>query len=401
MQKLSLSLPKYDSAMQKLCDDFYDEMHMADKLMKNFPPERVIHSGTIRFLCNPTVLEEPYKNHENIHTGQAEIITQTNIFKFRDFLQDLLTPLLNQSKQQTIDTINQICDTTGNNIEAKNQNVWDAYIQAIEQVEMVFDDCGNPSFLIYPLEIYDKLSQIEPTSEQSVKVEEIFRQKREAHYLKRQSRRLSKSSEKPKSYFLNEKVDVSKLGAVLKLPKYDLAVIQLIREVKNGFEKLDPILGEMGKVSVSHSGKTRQVSEPQILETPMKRYSAVISVEGDCFRNTDTEEFRDALWNFAKETIGQMKKHFFDTFPQICDATGNSIDANGKNYWDSFNEMLETIQMSFDENGNHNYKILVHPNTFKKIQDIPPTEEQLAKGREIIERKKKEYYAQKRTRRLS
>ena len=96
-----------------------------------------------------------------------------------------------------------------------------------------------------------------------------------------------------------------------------------------------------------------------------------------------------------------MKKHLFNVFPQICDATGNTVDAQGKNVWDAHLEMLETMEMSFDENGNHNTTLVVHPDTARKIRENPPTVEQLAKGEEIIERKRKEFYAQKRSRRLS
>jgi len=196
------------------------------------------------------------------------------------------------------------------------------------------------------------------------------------------------------------RIDVNTLKTALSLPEYNSSMIQLIREVKSGFENLDPILGKISKVEVAHGGMTRQVSEPQILETPMKKYSAVISVELDCFRDTDTEQFRDALHNFSKEAVEQMKEHFFGAFPQICDATGNTVDAQGKNVWDAHLEMLETMEMSFDENGNHNTSLVVHPDTARRIRENPPTPEQLAKGNEIIERKKKEYYAQKRTRRL-
>jgi hypothetical protein len=401
MHKLSLSLPKYDFAMDEFYNRISDELHMQDEILRSFPPMRVAHSGTTRFLSQPDILEAPYKRHENTTSGEIEIITQTDVIKFKEFLLNLIIPIRDKAREHTIEILNQTCEVTGNKVDGKNQNVWDVYIQSIEQVKMVFDSNGNPSFLIYPLEIYDKLSQTEPTPEQTIKVEEIFRRKREEYLLKKQSRRLLKSSRKSKQLPLNEEIDVNTLKTFLSLPKYDSAVIQLIREVKSGLENLDPILGKMRSVPVAHGGTTRQVSEPQILETPMKNYSAAISVELDCFRNTDTEEFRDALWKFAEEAIGQMKKHFFDTFPQICEATGNNIDAQGKNIWDAYLEMIETIEMRFDEDGNHNYEILVHPDTYKKIQENPPTPEQLAKGKEIIERKKKEYYAQKRTRRLS
>jgi hypothetical protein len=401
MKKLSFSLPKYDFAMSEFYNRIADNLHMQDELLRRFPPVRVTHTGTTRLLSKPDILEEPYKLHKNITSGEIEIITQTNIVKFKDFLLDLIIPIQTKLKEDTEEIINQTCNVTGNKIDAKNQNVWDAYIEALEKMKVSFDDDGNPNFLVHPPEFYEKLSKTTPTIEQGRKVEEIFRRKKEEWFSKKQSRRLLKSTRKPMFSSLNEKIDINTLKSPLKLPKYELATIQLIRDVKKGFENLDDILGKIKSVPVAHGGKTRQVSEPQILETPMRRYSAVISVKFDTFYNTDIEEFRDALCKFIEEAIGQMREHFFSVFPQICDATGNSINAQGKNVWDAHLEMLETIEMHFDENGNHHTEIIMGSDIEKIIKDNPPTPEQIARENEIIERKKKEYYAQKRTRRLS
>jgi len=401
MSRLSFSLPKYDGAMEKFYDEFNDELHMQDDLLRRFPPTKVLHSGTTRFLSKPAILEAPYKHHNNTTSAEIEIITQTNIVKFKDFLLDLIIPIRDKLREHTEEIINQTCDVTGNKVDAKNQNIWDAYIEAIEKMKMIFDADGNPNFLIHPPKFYEKLSQTEPTPQQIIKVEEIFKRKKEQYFLRKNSRRLTKSTRKTEQSTVDVKVDVNTLKTFLSLPKYNRAVMKLIRDVKEGFISIDPILGQIRSIPLAHGGVTRQVSEPQILETPMKGYSVEVLIKLEWFRNTDIENFRDFLFNFAEEAVGQMKKHFFDTFPLICDATGNNVDAKGKNIWDAYIEMLETAQMHFDENGNHNYQIIVHPDTYEKFLANPPSPEQLAKGKEIMERKKKEFYAQKRTRRLS
>ena len=55
--------------------------------------------------------------------------------------------------------------------------------------------------------------------------------------------------------------------------QYDLAVIEFMREVRTGSEQLDPLLGQVERIPVSHGGTTRQVSEPQILDTQMQQSS--------------------------------------------------------------------------------------------------------------------------------
>lgn len=401
MRKISFSLLNYNCAINKLYNEVSDYLHMQDDLLKHFPPIRVSHTGTNRWLTKPFILEAPYKLHTNKAIGEIETFTKTDVIKFKEFLHNLIIPIRNKAKEHTIEIINQTCDATGNKVNVGNQDVWDAYIEALEKVEMIFDSYGNPNFLIYSPEMDEKRKRIEPTIEQKNRIEEIFKQKIDAYFLKKGLRKLTKSKRKTKRIISEINVDVNLLKINLSLPKYESSMTQLFRDVKNGYEMLDPILSEIQSIPVAHDGAIRQVSEPNVLETSMRDYSIEELLELNCFRKTDSEYFRDFLWRMIEKVSGELKKHLFETVSQTCDAVGNSVDAKGKNFWDSYNEMLETTDMSFDENGNHNYKIYVHPDTAREIEtNNPPTEEQLAKGKEIIERKKKEYYAQKRTRRL-
>ena len=57
--------------------------------------------------------------------------------------------------------------------------------------------------------------------------------------------------------------------------------------------------------------------------------------------------------------------------------------------------------MWFDEEGNHNYRLYMHPDVYQKLAENPPTPEQNQAMEELLEIKREEFYAQKRTRRLS
>lgn len=251
MKQISFSLPKYDFAFNNFYNDLYDHLHLQDELLRRFPPKLMAHSGTTRWLSKPDVLEAPYRQHKNTSSGEIEIITKTDALKFKEFLHDLIIPIRDKAKQHTIEVINQTCEATGNKVDAANQNIWDAYIEAIEKMEMAFDDAGNPNFLIHPPEFYEKLQSTEPTIEQRNKVEDVFKRQKENYILKKGSRRLIKSSRKEKSSSLNENIDVNTLKTSLSLPEYNSSMIQLIREVKSGFESLDPILGKISKVEVA------------------------------------------------------------------------------------------------------------------------------------------------------
>lgn len=185
------------------------------------------------------------------------------------------------------------------------------------------------------------------------------------------------------------------------LPKYDAAIIQLVRDIEEGLRKQDEILNQIQNHSVSHGGATRQVSEPQILETEMQRTQALFEIPFDAFLETDAQQFTESVFNLVESLHHQQKKQLFEIISKSTDAVGNSIDAKGKNIWDAYVEMIQKTEMTFDEHGNHNYKVYVHPETAKKLEANPPTPEQSKQIQEAIEAKRREYYERKPTRRLS
>lgn len=185
------------------------------------------------------------------------------------------------------------------------------------------------------------------------------------------------------------------------LAGYDYAMTRLLREIKAGLDKTDPILGEIQRVPVTHDGTTRQVSAPKIVDTIMKDFSAVVTIERKAFRQTDVEKFVEFAWNLSDSLSSQATKYLFETVSLTTEGAGNVVNAEGKNLWDAQIEMLERTYLRFDENGNHNAKFYAHPDTFKKLSANPPTAEQQERWNQVLNAKREEYYAKKRTRRLS
>lgn len=187
----------------------------------------------------------------------------------------------------------------------------------------------------------------------------------------------------------------------LSLHQYDMAMANLIGEVKTGLDKTDEILGQIQVHKVVHGGTTRQVSAPQVVETPMKHHQAGGLVHFDWLLKTDVGQFVEFFYEMWETFASQAKKSLFETVSLTTEAVGNVHSAAGRNVWEAQLEMLESLEMHFDEDGNHNFQYYLHPDTAKKLFENPPTPEQEKRGEEIIRRKKEEYYAKKRTRRLS
>jgi hypothetical protein len=184
------------------------------------------------------------------------------------------------------------------------------------------------------------------------------------------------------------------------LPKYNYAMYLLNLEVRRGLEKADEVIGDIPSAPTSHGGVIRQVTEPKIVETPMKKFAAEVTVEGEWLRKTDVDIFTGILWQYCQVLISQLKKYLFETVSKITDATGNVSSVQpGKNIWDAQIEAMRRQEMRFDKEGNHGYKFYAHPDDAAKYG--APTPEQIKELEELIKAKREEYYAKKRTRRLS
>jgi hypothetical protein len=185
------------------------------------------------------------------------------------------------------------------------------------------------------------------------------------------------------------------------LYKYDSAMTQLLRDVRTGLESHDEILGKIRSRPVSHGGSIRQVSEPKIVDTQMQRVGTKFEMKIEAFEQTDVEQLVECLTGSLDTFFTDQKRRVFDLLSKTTEAVGNSIDAKGRGFWDTYIEMLETTQVDFDETGKPTFQIVVNPNTAQRIEENPPTPEHTQRIDELMELKRREFYARKRFRKLS
>ena len=79
------------------------------------------------------------------------------------------------------------------------------------------------------------------------------------------------------------------------LPAYDDAITRVYDQILPAYIMRDNLLRLFPPRFMQHQGKTRQVSNPQILETSMRLHRATINLQPEMFLRTDTAQFRD-LW---------------------------------------------------------------------------------------------------------
>ena len=94
-------------------------------------------------------------------------------------------------------------------------------------------------------------------------------------------------------------------------------------------------------------------------------------INKEAFLETDAHKFAESILNLFESFHREQKKYLFEVLSKTTEAVGNVVDAHNRNFWDAYLEMIETTEMQFDEQGNHNYQIVLHPETAKKIQATP------------------------------
>ncbi|MBN1219905.1 MAG: hypothetical protein JXM69_13330 [Anaerolineae bacterium] len=187
------------------------------------------------------------------------------------------------------------------------------------------------------------------------------------------------------------------------IPAYEKAMLRFTDQVVKGFFSVDPLFGLMPWRSTEHYGPVRNVRGALPLDQTMPVIEAESSINMDTIHNTEIEDYVQFLAELATSSIQAFAPEFFKGLGEVTNAVGTSLDARGKPFsFDMLNDALERLYIEFDEEGEPILPALVmHPMMVERIRNMKPTPEQEKRHAEIMERKKTEYYAKKRTRRLS
>ncbi len=185
------------------------------------------------------------------------------------------------------------------------------------------------------------------------------------------------------------------------LPDYDVAINRMFNEICNRFHMLDAILRLFPPKEMVHGGTTRQVSNPRILDTMMRHYRATVSVDQKMLLQTDAAEFRNFLVSMITSLQDQQRAHTFEVLSDTSVAVGTYIDGKGRNFWDLYIEGLEKLEFGFDEEGKPECTFYLPSDVAARATSVRPTEEQMKRASQVIDRRRQKYFANRRYRRLS
>jgi hypothetical protein len=193
----------------------------------------------------------------------------------------------------------------------------------------------------------------------------------------------------------------------LTIPVYEDAINKFVQDCILGFLTTHPLLGHMkytGTVS-EHRGPMRNVREPETVDHAPVQVSGILAISHDTLRNTDIDTYVAALHDLAQEYVRELSQEFFRVMSDVTNATGNVINAEGRPLSvDRILDALEMTDMTFDKHGQPvlSNKIIIGPQSAGlTLENMELTPEHTARLANILQQKKSEHDAKKRTRRLS
>ncbi len=190
------------------------------------------------------------------------------------------------------------------------------------------------------------------------------------------------------------------------LYEYDAAYGQFFSETVRLLARgRSPILSQMNVETMPGTlGSRVRTREGMDVMLEPAETSAEITNDLRAVRTADYErlysELDSASEQMAKGLVGVLVR----TMDAVTEGTGNQIDAGGDPLgFEVIYAALEKIDFSLDADDELVMpSIVVHPETAKKIESLPPpTPEQEAKMAALLDRKREEARARRRRRRLS
>jgi hypothetical protein len=177
----------------------------------------------------------------------------------------------------------------------------------------------------------------------------------------------------------------------------------IIQKLHKQMMNNDPILSQIGLEKTIHSGRYRYEHNEKELITESTEFSSPLNVNLDEIREFDIQGLCGKLYLMVEDMMGQIHKSFYSSLNTISEHTGNTVDAKGEKLTiDTIISIMDKMPAAVDEEGKLvKHTLVMSPKMEKEFAKLVPTDTQLARMKEIEDRKMEEYLAQKRTRRLS
>lgn len=202
---------------------------------------------------------------------------------------------------------------------------------------------------------------------------------------------------------MEEQKPKTKATAISELPEYETIFSQFFQDTVNTFMSLKSDMLPGIQMS-NHEGpiSMRTNVNEEVIDKEPSLVEMSFNIPYESIINTDINCLIMAIEEASDSGLQSLIPQVFDFLSEVCEASGQVVDGKGQPYsFDLFLELLEKIEITFEDDGTPNMPtMVVNPKMREVIEKNPPTKEQEKKMEELINKKRNDFFAKKRTRRL-
>jgi len=165
-------------------------------------------------------------------------------------------------------------------------------------------------------------------------------------------------------------------------------------------------VGLVGREPMPRTGTTQfTTDEGNTVELEGLEIGTPLRLEWSDIASGNVEPLIVSLDEAAEHHHTELSKYIFGSLETVTAATGNQVDASGKSFFEYMYEMFEKVELSFEADGriSESFALVTSPETWEVMQqkEAEMTSEERLKLDELIDRKRREYFAGRRSRKLS
>lgn len=190
------------------------------------------------------------------------------------------------------------------------------------------------------------------------------------------------------------------------LPEYERAQFEFLNLAVKGLMKTkNPIYAQIREAEPLENMPTTQNTMPsgEVVQTPPLMMVTKVVVKLDDIRMRNLDYLAEQVDSIAEERIAQFMRHFYDTVARTCEGAGTATNMAGAPFtFDSYLQSFSKMELRFQKDGTPVLPQLVtSPEMVKAISALPPwTEAQHKQWNDMIDGKRKEFFANRRHRKL-
>ena len=305
-----------------------------------------------------------------------------------------------------------VAETSGNTITASGGHFnYDNFLDLIEQAPMAFDADENAltdsQQFILPLALKETLKSLTMTQAHQERYDEIIKNKRIQWRATLKTRRLT-----PRLEFYDEPAHPTQsvpsnyqnpLERSLQrvATEYDDAYVNFLGLTSSKESERTPFLSGVPVKQSRHLSSLRYVTD-QVYDIAATTIENAFSLTAKAILNASFIDFQSMLNSLVRGSIKAKTEILGNAMIQGTDMSGNALLGDQSLTWENILRMYERLDVSFDDDGNPSqFQVFGGAEAISRLQSEPKPLDYDFRMTQLIEAKRRSYFASKRTRILS